>query len=696
MSNFSFLRKKLDYLSKKQLGLVEQAYLFASDAHISQKRSSGEPYICHPLAVACILADMRMDQESIMSALLHDVIEDTEFKKDSIKKIFGKAVADIVDGVTKLTKMQFPSVAEAQAESFRKMILAMSNDIRVILVKLADRLHNMSTIGALATYKRHRIAKETLDVYAPIALRLGIYDVYSNLESMSFNALYPKRCRVIEKAIEIETERAKSEIKAIKKEIKKRLSKENISKIEITNTQASAYSFYRRIKEQQISLKDVIAVHMFSIVVDDKDTCYRVLGLLHELYQPIPGKFKDYIAIPKINGYKSLHTTVFVSNGISLELHIKTNEMDLISKKGIIAHNFKKGKKEKTQTVAEKWLSDVLDMQQKTSDSLEFVENVKIDLFQEEVYVFTPKGMLIKLLRGSTPVDFAYAIHTEVGNACIGAKVDQRLVPLSTKLNNGQIVSIIVSQNAHPNPMWLKFVKTGRAKSSIRNFLKNQNKTDLIILGQRLLDKSLQDFSLNISKIPKPAFLPLLKEMDLPNIDALYENIGSGKQSSMRIARQLIGKNEEIKTFEKEEKQTESLLITGTENMAVKIATCCRPIPGDLIVGYMKEHEGLVIHREGCKNDIKIRQQPEKCIRVSWSENINKKFPILIQIFLTNEKETILKIIETISNMDSYLEKIDGEYSNLWVFQYKGNTKSSKQSAWEINVAIFKPNFLFL
>ena len=408
MSNFSFLRKKLDYLSKKQLGLVEQAYLFASDAHISQKRSSGEPYICHPLAVACILADMRMDQESIMSALLHDVIEDTEFKKDSIKKIFGKAVADIVDGVTKLTKMQFPSVAEAQAESFRKMILAMSNDIRVILVKLADRLHNMSTIGALATYKRHRIAKETLDVYAPIALRLGIYDVYSNLESMSFNALYPKRCRVIEKAIEIETERAKSEIKAIKKEIKKRLSKENISKIEITNTQASAYSFYRRIKEQQISLKDVIAVHMFSIVVDDKDTCYRVLGLLHELYQPIPGKFKDYIAIPKINGYKSLHTTVFVSNGISLELHIKTNEMDLISKKGIIAHNFKKGKKEKTQTVAEKWLSDVLDMQQKTSDSLEFVENVKIDLFQEEVYVFTPKGMLIKLLRGSTPVDFAY------------------------------------------------------------------------------------------------------------------------------------------------------------------------------------------------------------------------------------------------------------------------------------------------
>ena len=567
MSNFSFLRKKLDYLSKKQLGLVEQAYLFASDAHISQKRSSGEPYICHPLAVACILADMRMDQESIMSALLHDVIEDTEFKKDSIKKIFGKAVADIVDGVTKLTKMQFPSVAEAQAESFRKMILAMSNDIRVILVKLADRLHNMSTIGALATYKRHRIAKETLDVYAPIALRLGIYDVYSNLESMSFNALYPKRCRVIEKAIEIETERAKSEIKAIKKEIKKRLSKENISKIEITNTQASAYSFYRRIKEQQISLKDVIAVHMFSIVVDDKDTCYRVLGLLHELYQPIPGKFKDYIAIPKINGYKSLHTTVFVSNGISLELHIKTNEMDLISKKGIIAHNFKKGKKEKTQTVAEKWLSDVLDMQQKTSDSLEFVENVKIDLFQEEVYVFTPKGMLIKLLRGSTPVDFAYAIHTEVGNACIGAKVDQRLVPLSTKLNNGQIVSIIVSQNAHPNPMWLKFVKTGRAKSSIRNFLKNQNKTDLIILGQRLLDKSLQDFSLNISKIPKPAFLPLLKEMDLPNIDALYENIGSGKQSSMRIARQLIGKNEEIKTFEKEEKQTLSLLITGTENL---------------------------------------------------------------------------------------------------------------------------------
>ncbi|WJW76789.1 bifunctional GTP diphosphokinase/guanosine-3',5'-bis pyrophosphate 3'-pyrophosphohydrolase [Thiohalobacter sp. IOR34] len=664
----SDLCSKLErYLQPEQVRDIYRAYLFGAEAHEGQHRLSGEPYIYHPIAVARILAEMRMDANSIMAAILHDVIEDTSTAKEQLERLFGAEVAELVDGVSKLTQIHFESKAEAQAENFRKMMLAMVKDIRVILIKLADRLHNMRTLGAMRPDKRRRIARETLEIYAPIANRLGMNSMRLELEDLGFAALYPMRSRVLAEAVKRARGNRREILSKIETAIMRRLVQEQIEG-QVRSREKHLYSLYLKMKTKGLSFSEVSDVYAFRIIVDKADTCYRVLGIMHNLYKPVPGKFKDYIAIPKSNGYQSLHTVLFGPYGVPIEVQIRTEDMDRVAEAGIAAHwLYKTGDGGNgAQARAREWLRELLEMQKSAGDSLEFLENVKIDLFPDEVYVFTPKGEIMELPRGATAVDFAYAVHTEVGNSCIAAKIDRRLAPLRTPLLNGQTVEIITAPGAHPNPAWLNFVVTGKARANIRHHLKNLRHEEAGKLGRRLLEKALASFGFSLDSLPAGRVDAFVEECSLDSLEALLEDIGLGNRMPLLVARQLAGMAEEGESGATPRQPPVPLAIKGTEGMVVSFAKCCRPIPGDPIIGFVSAGRGIVIHSENCKNVADFRSQPEKWLDVEWEAEPQGEFAAELRVEVANQRGVLATVAAAIADLGSNIENVDiGERDGL-------------------------------
>jgi RelA/SpoT family (p)ppGpp synthetase len=648
------------YLESDQVQEVYRAYLFSAEAHEGQHRMSGEPYIYHPVAAARILAELGLDHKSIIAAILHDVIEDTPTAKDQIAREFGNEVAELVDGVSKLTQIEFESQAEAQAENFRKMILAMVRDIRVILVKLADRLHNMRTLGVMRPEKRRRIARETLDIYAPIANRLGINAIRVELEELGFAALYPLRYRVLEKAVRVARGHRKEVLSKIETAIKRRMHQEELSG-RILSREKHLYSLYCKIRNKALSFDDVYDVYAFRIVVDTVDTCYRVLGVMHNLYKPVPGKFKDYIAIPKANGYQSLHTILFGPYGVPIEVQIRTEEMDKVAESGVAAHwLYKSGEQnqDQIQAGAREWLRELLEMQKHAGNSLEFLENVKIDLFPDAVYVFTPAGQIMKLPHGATVVDFAYAVHTDVGNTCVAGKVDRQLVPLRTPLRNGQTVEVMTAEGAHPSPAWLSFVVSAKARSSIRHYQKSLKREEAIDLGRRMLDRALAVFNATADGITENRLALLLKEYRIASYEDLLMDVGMGRRLAVLVARALVTLGEDSPGRPGEEKSMRPLVIKGTEGMVMHFAKCCRPIPGDPVVGLMTAGRGMVIHTTTCRNLRDHRHPPENYIDVQWEPGIEEEYPVEVAVLVADRRGVLATVAAALGNADSNIENV--------------------------------------
>lgn len=660
MHLYKHLYSKLSYLDKNQIEQIYDAYLFAGEAHAGQKRDDGLAYLTHPVAVAGILAEMSMDYQCIIAALLHDVIEDTHFTKEDIKEKFGETVSELVDGVTKLTQIESTSKAELQAESFRKMVLAMSRDIRVILIKLADRLHNMRTISGVMPHKRNRIARETIDIYAPIANRLGMHNIYVELENLSFAALYPRRFRILKQAIEKTRGNRVEIMRTIEKEISHALEKVFQENFSLIGREKHLYGIYKKMLVRKTSFADIMDVYAFRIIVSSIDDCYRALGIMHCLYKPVPGRFKDYIAIPKSNGYQSLHTTLFGPYGIPIEVQIRTPIMDQMANTGIAAHWLYKTGDVLTDAAhvrAQQWVNNLLEMQQNTGSSLEFIENVKIDLFPDEVYVFTPKGNILELPIGATVIDFAYAVHTDIGNTCVAARIDRQFSPLSSVLTNGQTVSVITSPQAKPNPLWLNFVITGRARSGIRNFLKSQKRSESISLGKQLLNKALSDLSLSMSDIPEIAIKNLLREANFQSLDDLFEDLGLGNRLSNIVAHQFANSMQSKKIDQLPEEQ-KPFVIKGAEGLAINFASCCTPIPGDQIVGYLNAGHGLDIHTEDCINLAKLHKTPEKKLPVSWSDDVQGDFRVGINVEVLNQRGALAALTKAVSAANANIDGI--------------------------------------
>lgn len=669
MDGFESLHNELKaYLDDAQLKVIDDAYQLAKTAHEGQKRHTGEPYITHPLAVAHILAEMRMDPPTIIAAILHDVIEDTDIEKSDLTSQFGKEVADLVDGVTKLTQIEFESRAEAQAENFRKMVMAMARDIRVILIKLADRLHNMRTIGILPRKKRRRIAKETLEIFAPIANRLGMHAFRVEFEDLGFAILYPLRYRILKAAVSKARGNRQEMMELIDQEIQKAFKKHNIRARAITSREKHLYSIYKKMHDKHLPFSEVMDVYGFRVIVDKVDTCYRVLGILHNLYKPITQRFKDYIAIPKANGYQSLHTTLFGPYGVPIEVQIRTDELHKMAEYGISAHWLYKTEKTilgDAQQRAQEWLKSVLEMHKSSKNSLEFIENVKTDLFPDEVYVFTPKGNILELPMGATPVDFAYAIHSDIGNTCVAAKLDRRLAPLSTQLVNGQQVEIITASGARPNPAWLSFVVTGKARSTIKHFLKKQQREESIELGKRLVEKSLHSFGLTLSQIPEEHLESVAHAAKLDSISHFFEDVGIGNRTALLAAKQIArlslapDQTHLIETHSHINHQP--LAIKGTEGIVVTLAKCCRPIPGDPIGGYIESGHGLIVHVEHCPLFEKYHHHPDKYVSLHWEKKVHGDFPVDVGIDIFNHRGSLASLALTISEAESNIINIKAE-----------------------------------
>jgi RelA/SpoT family (p)ppGpp synthetase len=582
---------------------------------------------------------MHLDAKSITAAILHDVIEDTPTAKEKIAEQFGEDVAALVDGVSKITRIEFQSQEEAQAENFRKMLLAMASDIRVILIKLADRLHNMRTIAALKPERRRAIARETLDIYAPIANRLGVRQWAAELSNLGFAALYPLRYRIIDEAVRKRHGNRKAIVEKIRVAILAQLEREGLQ-AEVSGREKSLYGVYRKMQQKHLSFDQVYDIYGFRVIVDKADTCYRALGVIHNLYKPIPGRFKDYIAIPKANGYQSLHTVVFGPFGVSLEVQIRTHEMDRVAEAGVASHwLYKSGDRvaDPTQQRALQWLKDLLDTQQKAGNPREFLEHLKVDLFPDEVYVFTPNGEIKKLPRDATVIDFAYDVHTDVGNRCVGAKINHQLVPLRTTLRNGDHVEIITADWGRPSPSWLTYVVTSKARAHIRNFLKNQKVDESAKLGERLLTTALEDIDADLQKISGDSRQALLKTLKLKNWDELMSEIGLGNRLASVVARQLVPPTEAeedhsrfLRLFRRRSQKPKepALAIHGTEGVVVTYARCCRPIPGDPILGFLTAGRGIVVHTEDCPNVVRYRKHPEQWIDVQWERDIKGVYPV--------------------------------------------------------------------
>ena len=647
-----------DYLEPEQVAEVYRAYLFGAEAHEGQQRKSGEPYIYHPLAVAQILAELRLDHESLVAGVLHDTLEDTRVAKEDIAAAFGEEVAELVDGVSKLTQVHFGSKAEAEAENFRKMMLAMARDLRVILIKLADRLHNMRTLGVMRPDKRRRIARETLDVYAPIANRLGMNSLRLELEDLGFRAMYPMRYRILAKAVQRARGNRKEVVARIEGGLKARLAEEGLEG-RVEGREKHLYSIYRKMRDKHLHFQEVFDVYAFRVVVDRVDTCYRVLGAVHNLYKPVPGRFKDYIAIPKANGYQSLHTVLFSPWGVPIEIQIRTRDMNRVAEAGIAAHWLYKTGNEAHATVAQtrarEWLRELLEMQQNAGNSMEFLENVKVDLFPDEVYVFTPKGQIMELPRGATAVDYAYAVHSDVGNTCVGARIDRRLMPLNTRLLNGQTVEIVTAPGAHPNPAWLNFVITGKARTAIRAYLKDLQGDEAIALGRRLLDRALAARGESLEDVDRQQLDRVVTELGAEDPEGLFRDIGLGRQLPALVAQALapvaVGSGE----------TSQPLTVRGTEGMVVTFAKCCHPIPGDAILGFMSAGRGLVIHRRGCRNVVEDRHGPEKWMHVAWSEEASGEFPVELRVEVANRRGVLATVAATIAELEANIENVDVE-----------------------------------
>jgi RelA/SpoT family (p)ppGpp synthetase len=622
-------------------------------------RQSGDPYITHPLAVANILADMRMDHESLMAALLHDVIEDTGVTKGQISRRFGRTVADLVDGVSKLGEVASASRAEQQAESFQKMTLAMSRDIRVMLVKLADRLHNMRTLGVLSPEKKRRIARETIDIYAPIAQRLGINDVRLEFEDLGFAAMYPLRHRRLREALKASRKNRKEVVSEIHQSIEMRLDKEMV-KVKVKGREKHLWSIYLKMREKKKSFRDIMDVFAFRLIVDNVDDCYRALGIIHNIYKPVPGEFKDYIAIPKANGYQSLHTVLVGMHGVIIEVQIRTTEMEAMANFGIAAHwEYKTGNSNiaTSQKKAARWIQGLLEMQQQAGNSLEFLEHVKADLFPDEVYVFTPKGQIVELPLGATPIDFAYSVHTGLGNRCIACHVDGELTPLSEPLKSGQKVEIVSAAGAQPNPNWLNFVVTAKARSAIRHFLKNQQHDESVDLGKRLLDQALSNLGTSYNKLKKSQIKMLLKETGAPTFEFVLQQIGLGNRVPFAVANLMVPVNKR-QIVEDKKNSNLPVVIDASEGLLVQYGRCCHPIPGDPILGHLSPGKGLVIHHESCRNLKEIRRFPEKCMPLVWSSVVEGEFAVELKVEVTPERGFIAALAARMTEEDATIEHI--------------------------------------
>ncbi|MCK4493488.1 MAG: RelA/SpoT family protein [Methylococcales bacterium] len=651
-----------EYLEYDQVKEIYNAYLFGAEAHKGQHRLSGEPYIYHPIAVARILAEQRMDHKTIIAAILHDVIEDTPTAKEHLSELFGEDVAELVDGVSKLTQIQFESKAEQQAENMRKMMLAMTRDIHVILIKLADRLHNMRTLGHMRPDKRRRIARETLDIYVPIASRLGMNRLRIELEELGFKSMYPMRYAVLDNALKKARGNRKEIVQKIETSIKHRLVQEGFSG-DVIGREKHLYSVYEKIKNRVSSLSEVFDVYAFRIVVESVDECYRALGVVHNLYKPVPGKFKDYIAIPKTNGYQSLHTILFGPYGVPIEVQIRTQEMHTVAEKGIAAHwRYKTGDAvgSADHVRAREWLRNILEMQKSAGDSLEFIENLKIDLFPQEIFVFTPQEGVIKLPRRATVVDFAYAIHTDIGMRCNSARIDKQLVPLQTQLENGMTVEVITASWARPSATWLNYAVTAKARTGIRHYLKHFKKREAAQLGKRLLEQSLNDLELSFDKISEEKIERLLLAMQLPSLDILLEDIGLGNKMPFLVAKRITQDNfcAAIKLDDGDENTKIPLTIKGTEGMVVTLARCCHPIPGDSIVGYFNPGKGVVVHHHACRNSRDVRKKQATWLDVKWCDDVMGEFSTEIRLEVKNQHGTLASIAAIISKQNSNIENV--------------------------------------
>ncbi len=654
------------YLKPADIDNVEAAYAMAQVAHEGQTRNSGEAYITHPLAVATILAQWHLDPQALIAALLHDVVEDTPTTKTDIAKKFGKAVAELVDGVSKLDRLQFATLEEAQAENFRKMLLAMARDVRVILIKLADRLHNMRTLDGVPQAKQERVAKETLEIYSPIANRLGLNALYYEFEDLGFKYLHPHRFLVLEKAVKKARGNRREVVGKILDAIKARLKEFNIDAT-VTGREKYLSSIYKKMAEKQISFSEVLDIYGFRIIVKDLVSCYTALGALHTLYKPFPGKFKDYVAIPKANGYQSLHTTLFGPYGTPVELQIRTGDMHKIAEAGVASHwlyktldakNENGNPQSDIQQRTHQWLQSLLELQSASGDALEFLEHIKVDLFPDEVYAFSPKGKIQRLRKGSTALDFAYAIHSDVGNRAVAARIDDNNVPLSTRLKNGDRVEITTDPAGRPNPAWLNYATTGRARSQIRHYLKTTQQAESVELGELLLIQAVGALNFDPNDIGKTHWNRLFKGDSAKTKEQVLSEIGLGKRLAVVAARKLFAVSDLVSP---EHRQRDSITIRGTEDMAVQFATCCRPIPGDPIIGQIKGGQGLVIHTHDCPSIHPYKFDPEKWIDVQWDPSIDRLFKVDIRVTVIDGRGVLAKLAAEIASTDSNISYVNME-----------------------------------
>ena len=649
------------YLPDDEIRQVKRAFYFAEQAHDGHRRRSGEPYVTHPLAVANLLANMHMDHQSLMAAMLHDVIEDTHVPRDALAKQFGEDVANLVDGVSKLAKIAFQDKAVAQAENLQKMVLAMSRDIRVIIVKLADRLHNMRTLGSLRPDKKRRIARETLELYARIASRLGINTIQIELEDLAFKAIHPMRAERIQRAVAAARGTRRSMMQNIQHRLQEGLDDAGLQS-KVHGRQKHLMSIYRKMRSKQRSFNELMDVFGFRIIAQNIDDCYRILGIVHRLYKPVPGRFKDYIAIPKANGYQSLHTTLFGLNGFPIEVQIRTRDMDTMANNGIAAHwLYKAGQTDRplgdgSHARAQEWVKNLVEIQRNAGSSLEFIEHVKNDLFPDDIYVFTPKGHIMELPHNATAVDFAYAVHTDIGNSCIACRINRHLASLSAPLTSGQTVEIITAPGATPNINWLSFVVTAKARASIRHYLKHQERSDSVQLGRRLLSKALSAFGTRLEELPPGRMEAFLHEEQLENVDDLLHAIGLGNRISYSTARRLV---DEQMTLDNPTLPQQDALEINPHNVAVHFARCCYPLPGDEVIGHINAGRGLEVHRRECQQAQKFyRREADQCLALVWPNTLDEDFPSALRLDVATRRGLLAKLTERIDSSDADVEQI--------------------------------------
>ena len=659
MESIGALSKKLsDYLDPKKVKQVNKAYDFACEAHSGQYRSSGDPYVTHPIAVASILGSFRMDEDSLTAAMLHDVMEDSGIPKSVIEKKFNKEVANLVDGVSKLNTLTISSKTESQAENLQKMVLAMSKDIRVIVVKLADRLHNMRTLLYLDREKQLRIAKETLEIYAPIAHRIGMNNLYRELEDLAFKTIYPTRYERLIAAVKKNRGGQKRLLNKIQKEMSDRLLKEGIASL-VEGREKHIYSIYRKMKERRRSFEEIMDVYAIKIIVDTPENCYRTLGHIHNMYKPVRGRFKDYIAIPKSNGYQSIHTGVIALKGIPIEIQIKTQEMNDMAENGIASHwLYKSGNNSDSspQIKARRWVAGLLEMRENYETTEEFINSVKTDIFPDEIYVFTPQGEVIEMPGGSTAIDFAYAVHTDIGHHCRACRINKKLAPLSVPLESGQTIEILRDTVPQTSPAWLNFATTTKARHSIRNYLGNLKSSEARKFGKKLLEQSLENLNIKLKNVDKDKLRGALDSIGGRSLNRILKEIGLGIRVANVVARQIAGfvnKDSEI-----ESDSAIPLEITGSEGLVVNYAPCCKPIPGDSVMGHFTADKGLVVHQERCKNILSFRKDPQQCFPVNWGESSGKVFTSQIKIMANDEPGLLANIASAITETGTNISSI--------------------------------------